>query len=80
MHGMKSVSSAAIFMRVTLQEIEPPIWRRLIVPHTFHLDKLQQAIRPCPSSWRHHREMLLRGEVVRRDCPRKQQAPAMRAG
>ena len=34
----------AVQVRVTLQEIEPPIWRRLIVPRTFHLGELHQVI------------------------------------
>ena len=41
-------------MRVTLQEIEPPVWTRLIVPHAFHFGELQQVIRAAIGWWDYH--------------------------
>jgi len=44
----------AVQIRVTLQEIEPPIWRRLIVPRTFHLGELHQVIQAAFGWWDYH--------------------------
>lgn len=44
----------AVQMRVTLREIEPPIWRRLIVPRTFHLGQLHQVIQAAFGWWDYH--------------------------
>ena len=44
----------AVQMRVTLQEIEPQIWRRLIVPRTFHLGELHQVIQAAFGWWDYH--------------------------
>jgi hypothetical protein len=45
---------SAVQARVTLQEIEPPIWRRLIVPRTFHLGELHQVIQAAFGWWDYH--------------------------
>jgi hypothetical protein len=41
-------------MRVTLQEIEPSVWRRLIVPRAFHLGELHQVIQAAFGWWDYH--------------------------
>jgi Plasmid pRiA4b ORF-3-like protein len=37
-------------IRVTLREIEPAIWRQLVVPWTWHLEQLHLAIQ-APFNW-----------------------------
>jgi hypothetical protein len=44
----------AVQMRVTLQEIEPPVWRRLVVPRTFHLGELHHVIQAAFGWWDYH--------------------------
>ena len=44
-----------VYVKVTLNDVRPPIWRRLRVPVSWHLGKLSDAI--------------LRGMGWLRDCP-----------
>lgn len=39
--------------KVTLQKIRPPIWRRILVPHTCNLDDLHVIIQ-CAMGWSNH--------------------------
>jgi len=51
---MRSHKSNAIRVRVTLDDIEPPIWRQLIVPVTWHLGQLHLCIQAAFSWWNCH--------------------------
>jgi hypothetical protein len=52
-------------MRVTLQQIEPSVWRRLIVPRAFHLGELHQVIQAAFGWWDYHlHEFQVEGLVV----------------
>jgi hypothetical protein len=44
----------ALQIRVTLSEIEPVVWRRLVVPWTWHLGKLHFAIQAAFNWWNYH--------------------------
>ena len=44
----------ALQLRITLAEIEPQIWRRLIVPATWHLGQLHLAIQAAFNWWNYH--------------------------
>jgi hypothetical protein len=44
----------AVQLRVTLAEIEPSIWRRLIVPRSFHLGQLHHVIQAAFGWWDYH--------------------------
>ncbi len=44
----------AVQVRVTLADIEPPIWRRLVVPWTFHLGQLHLVIQAAFGWWNCH--------------------------
>ena len=44
----------AVQLRVTLAEIEPPIWRRLVVPWTYHLGQLHLVIQAAFGWWNYH--------------------------
>ena len=44
----------ALQIRVTLDEIEPAIWRRLVVPWTWHLGQLHLAIQAAFNWWNSH--------------------------
>ena len=44
----------ALQLRITLAEIEPPIWRGLIVPSTWHLGQLHLAIQAAFNWWNYH--------------------------
>jgi hypothetical protein len=55
----------AVQMRVTLQQIEPSVWRRLIVPRAFHLGELHQVIQAAFGWWDYHlHEFQVEGLVV----------------
>ena len=44
----------ALQIRVTLAEIEPPIWRRLVVPRSWRLDQLHLGIQAAFNWWNYH--------------------------
>ena len=44
----------ALQIRVTLDAIEPAIWRRLVVPWTWHLGQLHLAIQAAFNWWNYH--------------------------
>ncbi len=44
----------AVQLRVALTEIEPPIWRRLVVPWTFHLGQLHLVLQAAFGWWNSH--------------------------
>jgi hypothetical protein len=44
----------AIQLRVTLAEIEPQVWRRLVVPGTWHLGQLHLVIQAASNWWNYH--------------------------
>lgn len=44
----------ALQIRVTLAEIEPAIWRRLVVPWTWHLGQLHLVIQAAFNWWNYH--------------------------
>ena len=44
----------ALQIRVTLARIEPPVWRRLIVPLSWRLDELHLAIQAAFNWWNAH--------------------------
>lgn len=44
----------AVQIRVTLEEIEPPVWRRLVLPMTWNLAQLHLAIQAAFSWWNCH--------------------------
>jgi hypothetical protein len=44
----------ALQIRVTLAEIEPAIWRRLVVPWTWHLGQLHLGIQAAFNWWNSH--------------------------
>ena len=41
-------------IRVTLGGVDPPIWRRLVVPSTWHLGQLHLAIQAAFNWWNYH--------------------------
>ena len=44
----------ALQIRVTLAEIEPAIWRRLVVPWTWHLGQMHLALQAVFGWWNYH--------------------------
>ena len=44
----------AVQLRVTLAEIEPLVWRRLVVPGTWHLGQLHLVIQAAFNWWNYH--------------------------
>jgi hypothetical protein len=44
----------AVQIRVTLDEIEPAIWRRLVVPRTWHLGQLHLVVQAAFAWWNYH--------------------------
>src|SRR5277367_270955 len=44
----------AVKLRITLDDIEPPVWRRLVVPLTWRLDELHLAIQAAFNWWNSH--------------------------
>lgn len=44
----------ALQIRVTLADIEPAIWRRLVVPWSFHLGQLHHVIQAAFGWWNYH--------------------------
>lgn len=44
----------ALRIRVALAEIEPAVWRRLVVPRTWHLGQLHLAIQAAFTWWNYH--------------------------
>ena len=51
---MRPEEPTAVQIRVTLAEIEPPVWRRLIVPSAWRLDQLHLAIQAAFNWWNYH--------------------------
>ena len=44
----------ALQIRVTLPEIEPAVWRQLVLPWTWHLGQLHLAIQAAFNWWNYH--------------------------
>ena len=44
----------AVKLRITLDDIEPPVWRQLVVPLTWRLDELHLAIQAAFNWWNSH--------------------------
>ena len=44
----------ALQIRITLADIEPAVWRRLVVPWTWHLGQLHLAIQAAFNWWNYH--------------------------
>lgn len=44
----------AVQLRVTLAEIEPPVWRRIVVPATWNLGQLHLVIQAAFNWWNYH--------------------------
>lgn len=44
----------ALQIRITLAEIEPPIWRRLVAPRSWRLDELHLGIQAAFNWWNYH--------------------------
>lgn len=40
----KATKTPAVQVRVTLRDIEPPIWRRLVLPGGWHLGRVHQVL------------------------------------
>jgi Plasmid pRiA4b ORF-3-like protein len=58
----------ALQIRVALAEIEPAIWRRLIVPRSFHLGQLHRVIQAAFSWWDSHLHEFRIGGLSYRDA------------
>jgi hypothetical protein len=58
----------ALQIRVTLVEIEPAIWRRLIVPRSFHLGQLHRVIQAAFGWWDCHLDEFRIGGLSYRDA------------
>jgi hypothetical protein len=55
------VEPNAVQIRITLAEIEPEIWRRVVVPRTFHLGDLHQVIQAAFGWWDYHLHQFMIG-------------------
>ncbi|MBW4091282.1 MAG: plasmid pRiA4b ORF-3 family protein [Proteobacteria bacterium] len=55
-------------IRVTLAGIEPAVWRRLIVPRSFHLGQLHRVIQAAFGWWDCHLHEFLIGGLSYRDA------------
>ena len=51
---MRDGEPNALQIRVTLAEIDPPVWRRLVVPWTWHLGDLHLVIQAAFNWWDYH--------------------------
>jgi hypothetical protein len=58
----------ALQIRVTLREIEPAVWRQLVVPWTWHLGQLHLAIQAAFAWWNHHLHEFNIGGLRYGDC------------
>jgi hypothetical protein len=58
----------ALQIRVALVEIEPTIWRRLIVPRSFHLSQLHRVIQAAFGWWDCHLHEFRIGGLSYRDA------------
>jgi hypothetical protein len=58
----------ALQLRVALAEIEPAIWRRLIVPRNFHLGQLHRVIQAAFGWWDCHLHEFRIGGLSYRDA------------
>jgi hypothetical protein len=59
---MASINQTIIQAKVTLQDIEPPIWRRLLLPPTLNLAELHHVLQAA-FGWRdeHLHEFIIGG-------------------
>ena len=62
------IRNAIRFRRVALAEIEPAIWRRLIVPRSFHLGQLHRVIQAAFGWWDSHLHEFRIGGLSYRDA------------
>ena len=66
--GMSLQEPNALQVRLAIAEIEPPIWRRLIVPRSFHLGKLRRVIQAAFGWWACHLHEFRIGGLSFRDA------------
>src|SRR3954454_1358334 len=66
--SMRFQEPNALQIRVALAEIEPAIWRRLIVPRSFHLGQLHRVIQAAFSWWDSHLHEFRIGGLSYRDA------------
>jgi hypothetical protein len=57
----------AVQIRVTLEEIEPPVWRRLVLPMMWNLAQLHLAIQAAYNWWNCHLHEFRIGGLKRGD-------------
>ncbi len=62
----KSVGKRVYQLKVTLQRIRPPIWRRILVPHDIWLDGLHQVLQ-IVMGWtdKHLHKFVIKGASYR---------------
>ena len=60
---MPSAAGVVFQLRVTLEDIDPPIWRRLLVPGNAKLDKLHRMIQAAFGWWDYHLHAFEIGEA-----------------
>jgi hypothetical protein len=51
----------AVQLRVTIADIEPPIWRRMLVPWTWNLGQLHPVIQAALGWWDYHLHQFVIG-------------------
>src|SRR6202790_394538 len=66
--GMSFQEPNALQIRVALAEIEPAIWRRLIVPRSFRLGQLHRVIQAAFGWWDCHLHEFRIGSLSYRDA------------
>ena len=66
--GMSFEEPNSLQIRVTLAGIEPAVWRRLIVPRSFHLGQLHRVIQAAFGWWDCHLHEFLIGGLSYRDA------------
>src|ERR1700760_2979521 len=66
--GMSLYEPNALQIRVALAEIEPAIWRRLIVPCSFHLGQLHRVLQAAFGWWDYHLHEFRIGGLSYRDA------------
>jgi hypothetical protein len=63
MTNTKTVTKACYQIKVTLSEIEPPIWRRLLVPSDIPLDKLHEVLQVAMGWTNSHLHQFIVGKT-----------------
>ena len=70
--GALIVAAAVLELKITLVDIKPPIWRRLVVPNQITLKRLHESIQAVVG-WRHEHphEFVIAGRRYGRPAPRE---------